>query len=343
METKNEIKIKISTDGASSLVRQTPNESGAWKNCRFFINEPIEKCDWWVVFEGVSKSEQTICPVSHTILITGEPSGIKKYPKKFLNQFATVITSQRNIHHRNPIFSQQALPWFVGYKFNFKERSVDSGHDKNYDELKGMISPEKTKKLSIVVSNKKNTPGHEQRMLFVQELQEHFKDRIDIFGRGHKEISDKWDGLAPYQYTICIENGSYPDYWTEKLSDAYLAGSYPFYYGCTNINKYFPKGSYTEINIKKPDEAIALIEKTIQENTYEKSMKELAEAKNLCLDTYNIFPVICDFVNKNKDENKNIKKIVILPERNFKTIQNFLQRIKNSVKKIIRKNKRNGA
>ncbi len=74
----DKIRIKISTGGKGSLIRQTPNESGVWGNCHFYIDEEIDDCDWWVVFEGTSKPEQTICPASHTILITGEPSGIKK-------------------------------------------------------------------------------------------------------------------------------------------------------------------------------------------------------------------------------------------------------------------------
>ncbi len=41
----------------------------------------------------------------------------------------------------------------------------------------------------------------------------------------------KLDYLSDFRFTIAAENGSYPGYTTEKLVDAFLAGSVPIYWG----------------------------------------------------------------------------------------------------------------
>jgi len=88
-------------------------------------------------------------------------------------------------------------------------------------------------------------------------VKDYFGERIDIFGRGINEIEDKWDALDRYKYHIALENSVVEDYWTEKLSDAYLAGCYPIYYGCPNIEKYFDISSLARINITQSDPVIS--------------------------------------------------------------------------------------
>src|SRR6185436_3361227 len=132
-------------------------------------------------------------------------------------------------------------------------------------------STKKDKVLSIVVSNKTFTKGHKKRFDFLQKIEKELGDTIDIFGFGFKTIEDKWDAIAPYKYHIAIENASYNDYWTEKLSDAFLGQTHPIYYGCPNIYDYFPKNSLSVIDIEKPDEAIEKIKGIIRSNTYEES------------------------------------------------------------------------
>lgn len=35
---------------------------------------------------------------------------------------------------------------------------------------------------------------------------------VDFFGKGTRYIKDKWDGIAPYKYTIAIKNVDIPYY-----------------------------------------------------------------------------------------------------------------------------------
>jgi hypothetical protein len=46
------------------------------------------------------------------------------------------------------------------------------------------------------------------------------------------------DLISKYKFNICFENKSMKNYLTEKLAVAYMAGSIPIYWGCSNISDY---------------------------------------------------------------------------------------------------------
>ncbi|MEN6508516.1 MAG: glycosyltransferase family 10, partial [Smithella sp.] len=131
------------------------------------------------------------------------------------------------IDHPNPVLQQSGLPWHVGRR---QKGHINLGFTKDYDELKAITSIDKTKMISVVSSSKTMTDGHRQRVDFALRLKSHFGNKIDLFGRGLNEIEDKWDALADYRYHVAIENSEVNHYWTEKISDAFLAGCHPIYH-----------------------------------------------------------------------------------------------------------------
>lgn len=44
--------------------------------------------------------------------------------------------------------------------------------------------------------------------------------------------------ISQYKFMICFENVSKPHYFTEKLVNAYYAGTIPIYWGCPNVGDY---------------------------------------------------------------------------------------------------------
>jgi hypothetical protein len=292
------ITIKLTCPGWP-IERQTPNQEGIWDNCRFLINQHVTKCDYWVVVEGLKKNEKAVCPRENTILITHEPPVIKQYPRHYVEQFGAVITCRRDIKHKNLFYNQPALPWHVGRR---QRNHVNLSFSKDYDELMSMRSFQKDKLISVISSAKTANQGHRRRLKFVHLLKQHFGDGIDVFGRGIREIEDKWDALARYKYHVALENSAVENYWTEKLSDAYLAGCYPIYYGCPNIEHYFDSSSLTSIDMRHPEKAIGMIETCIKESMYEQSKHLIQEARNAVLNRYNLFAVICEYVNNNQRE-----------------------------------------
>jgi hypothetical protein len=98
---------------------------------------------------------------------------------------------------------------------------------------------EKTKLVSMISSSKAWAEGHRNRLKFV----ELYKDRVDLFGNGFRDIEDKITGLKDYMFSIAVENCKYDDYFTEKITDCFATGTVPIYWGTKKISKYFdPNG-----------------------------------------------------------------------------------------------------
>jgi hypothetical protein len=291
------LKVKLSTSFPHwPLARQTPGGSGLWKDVQFYIDQPVDECDAWLVYDGLVKPETAICPVENIVFITAEPPSIKTHDAKWLRQFARVISSQRNLRHPGVRLSQTGLPWHVG---------------KSYDELSREGFPKKSKNLSIIASNKSFTAGHQQRLAFVEQLRQ--RSHGDLFGRGVRELENKWDGLADYRYSVAIENCEYPDYWTEKIADCFLAGTTPFYYGCPNIADYFPPEAFVWIDLANPEKALARIEEVLAGNDCEKRQPALTKAKNLALNEYNLFNLLAGVCAGLNFESKR-RKVRVKPE-----------------------------
>ena len=87
----------------------------------------------------------------------------------------------------------------------------------------------------MVTSNKTITPQQKFRVDFANTN----KNKIDIYGRGFNEITNKEEGLDDYMFSICIENATHNTYFTEKILDCFLTGTVPVYTGTKNITNFF--------------------------------------------------------------------------------------------------------
>jgi len=302
--------VKLSINSSKeSVYRQSPNNDGIWGQYKFIVNEEIEECDFWVVYsKGERKSDASKVAPENIIFISGEPEPIYHYANKFVKQFSTVVTTRQDIDHSNIINLHPAQPWWVGRR-TIKDGSIV--FDLLYEDL--FISPEKTKLISVITSNKSFTKGHNDRIHFVQKLKSHFGSYLDVYGKGINDFDDKWSVLKDYKYHIVIENSSYRDYWTEKLADCFLADSFPFYHGCTNLNKYFQPNSYKYIDIYDLKKSIKVIEESIENNLWEKNYVYLKEAKKLIMHEHNILPYISKICD-NMDASLNKKQVIIKNE-----------------------------
>ena len=102
----------------------------------------------------------------------------------------------------------------------------------------------KTKSLSIIVSDKKWLPGHQLRHQVMSSIGE----KMDIFGRCCNYIENKGDALRDYKFNICIENLQNTNWFTEKLIDCLRTGTVPIYWGCPNIGDYFNTKGFFIVN-----------------------------------------------------------------------------------------------
>jgi hypothetical protein len=113
------------------------------------------------------------------------------------------------------------------------------------------ILPQKTKCMSLMISNKRITTGHNYRHTLCKLiLNSHLP--IDIYGTGcvyYKQILDtrlkgNFQEQEPYEdylFHIAIENVETPHYFSEKIMNPLLCNTIPIYLGCNQIDQYFPK------------------------------------------------------------------------------------------------------
>lgn len=317
------VKIITGTHSDLDFFRMTKNCDGVSLDGRykFYVDEEIDSPDFLVVRNRKFVREPLHYNVAkeNTILAISEPESVLHFSHTYAQQFASVLGCQPKINHKNVTPAPAILSWTMG----LRGKGADAI---TYNNLKNQPFPKKTKLISVITSNKVQVRGHMERILFVQRLKKRYGNKIDVFGRGINDFDDRWDVLAPYKYHIAIENCSEPHYWTEKLSECFLAGAFPIYYGCTNVGDYFPKGAYASIDINDFEAACAVIDKILAEDTYEQALPYLYEAKELILERYNALQLIaahCDTLNANAPKSH----ITILPEKKYLNFRQIFREV----------------
>jgi len=302
-----EIVVKVSSgrsDRTQLLLRQTQKLSGIWKNCKFIVNKPTDKCDWWFVLHGsgLIKSEATYCDPEHIVYVSMEPSEkVSKASQEFLEQFSQIVICDRNIKHPNIKYANW-LTWWVGIVVEKvrNKHCFSPKYNFDYNFLSSFSLPKKKNRISVVLSNKEHFEGHKKRLIFLEKiLDSPIAKYIDVFGHGFNPIPDKWDAIVSYKYHLVLENATEKDYWSEKLADTFLGYAYPIYYGCPNIFDYFSENALVTIDINRADESIDLLESTIKSDLYDRRIEAIGTARDQILNQYNIFNLMADLsVNK---------------------------------------------
>ncbi len=118
---------------------------------------------------------------------------------------------------------------------------------------------EKTKNISCVSSNKSFLKGHQVRLEMINHLlNSDCKNYFDMFGHGFQSIDTKMPAMKDYRFSITIENAYIPNYASEKISDCFLTGTIPIYYGCPNISEYFDMNGIITFSTKEQLENILI-------------------------------------------------------------------------------------
>lgn len=310
--------------GHTFFYMQSPGGGGFYNDYRFIVNDANEPVDICVVWGGINTNEIKVkCPKGKLIYMTEEAHDARFYNQKFIDQFDAVIACRDDIKHKHLIRTHEINTWHIPY---------------SWDELYDNHVP-KTKDISIVASDLTILTGHKKRFAFVNKLIGHFKDRLDVFGRGFNELDDKWLGLAPYKYSIAIENSSIPGYFTEKLSECYLANCMPIYYGAPNIADYFDVRTILQIDINDYKKSIRLVEELLEANPYEQLKGQIIFQKQKYLTEYHLYPALCKLFRQYFKDTSEIKPIVriVKAEQRFekfhhlkKATQSIREKIMNS-------------
>ena len=291
----------------AGLLRQTPGGKGVWDDIQFTL-DPVEACDYLIMLNNRKANKtKAHCPKENVWAIMQEP--YVKYLYDWIveghESYSKVFTHCPPSNDQKYIPSQPAIPWHV---------------TRTFDQLTHEKIPQKSKNISWILSKLTFLPGHRKKMALLNFLKQKSKYEIDLFGRGIRYIQDKWDGLAAYKYSIAIENTSGPDYWTEKIADCFLTWTVPIYWGCTNLENYFPKESFIRIDVEKHEESLKKIKEIIENDDWEKRIPALEVARNLVLHKYQIFPYLSELIHSQPYEKFEKIEIIIPGYRSKKWI-----------------------
>lgn len=328
-------KINLVTQHNINWLRQFPNGKPQWGEFDFLFNSNLLDYDWLVVFDDINEKIVLKDGFKNTLHIATEPPTIVNYDEYFLRQFSYVVQIQSNLNHGGNISSPLGLNWHIG---------VSKKRELYYEDIDMLFNFPKKKLLSVITSNKSFTKEHKKRIEFVKKLKDYYGDNIDFYGRGFNDMDDKLVALKDYRFHVVIENSVYDNYFTEKITDCFLAGSFPLYHGCKNLENYFPKDSFCRIDINDFDKSISIIDSAISNNLDIKNYRFLESAKYKVLEKYNIFPLIVDLINKiekgkyGSNVGKNLEKNKIFSYRSeifkMKYSSSFKIRFKSYLKYI---------
>lgn len=255
---------------------QTPNNSGIWEDIQAVDNK--DDADYIIVQDECNEP----IDMKKTIFFGREPKHIQGMKSNWFTP-----NTLRYYHHE---VSNCWLPqtWWVKLPYN---------------QLVNMESPNKTKNLSVIDSGKTITNNHTKRRDVVLNLANKYPNDIDIWGKivggrinqrpymNSLPYRQKDGGLLDYRYNLAIENGSTDFYFSEKICDPLLCWTLPIYWGCKNIDKFLPKGSYILVDIEKNDCVDEIIR--ISKSSYrEENMDAIREARELILKKYNLWSTI---------------------------------------------------
>ena len=162
------------------------------------------------------------------------------------------------IHQNN--FIEYALKhigkYFIGSVHTFPTPTFVGHHGFLFHEIPKHIpfTPQKRKLMSIMVSRKTYTPGHQYRHIIASHILKNNLP-IDIWGNGVENYKQKFPNnknimggfksmeemCRDYLFTIAIENTSHDHYFTEKIINPLINNTIPLYWGCKKVEEYFPK------------------------------------------------------------------------------------------------------
>jgi hypothetical protein len=289
--------INLSSVHPNPWSRQFPHSIPEWEGWKFVFNAEEEPYDYLVVFDDLHAPIKPHCPEENILHLATEPPSVHRYDENFLRQFAWVITQNDTLKHSGKILHQPGLTWFIGWQ----PGETDNSKIMSFDELEDLFGQPKSRLISVIASNKTFTPEHKARLEFAQKLKEHYGDKIDFYGRGFFPMDDKLDSLKNYRFQVVLENSSHNHYFSEKLTDCVLAGTYPIYYGCPNLHEYFSENSYLRIDIQDFDGSVALIDQAIAENYDKKYRAELLKSRDQTLYEHNLFPMLINIIKGIED------------------------------------------
>ncbi len=269
----------------SDYINQTPNCDGVWND--IVVTNNAEEADYLIIQDNCGNNLLNMFDEDRRLYFSREAldsQSINNYPTDSVKRFS--------------YWDGTGLLWT---KWWYPNKS-SGGINKTYNELLDETPINKTKNLSCIQSDKNNSWGHKLRHNFLGDFINK-TNCLDLYGgirysNKGLENNNKCSGLDDYRYTLAFDNqNTIKDFFGTQFTDAILRWTVPIYWGGANLSKYFPEGSYIELDIENEGE-IERITRLIEEDDYNNRLKAIDKARRLILNEYNMWPIIEKVIEK---------------------------------------------
>lgn len=182
-------------------------------------------------------------------------------------------------------------------------------HDKHLNNVQWRFKLEENSikldglnKIAIILSHKLIYPGHIKRVDFIKKLDHKI---LDVYGKENYHSLNNYQGtvdyannvLMKYKYYIMGENFIEHNYATEKIWEPIICECLTFYSGCPNLEDYIDPRAFVRIDFDKPDEAINIIKKAIDEDWWSQRIDIIRKEKQKILNNLGFFPRLEELLN----------------------------------------------
>ena len=272
---------------------QTPESSGIWEDIQCTTNP--KEADYLIIQDNCNKQLWEIFEPEQRLYFSREaltPNEIDNYPEDECEHFS--------------FWDETGYLWTKWWYPN----KFSGGVNMTYDELVN-LEPMGVKLhgLSCILSDKEMNYGHIRRKRFVSEFMSRKRDFIDLYGSvycANKVLKDddKRNGLMNYNYHLAFDNqDTIKDFFGTQFTDALLCWTVPIFWGGGDLDKYLPKGSYEILDVDDYNEIDRIVELVENVNEdYPARIPAIAEARELILNKYNMWPTIKNAIDSLESE-----------------------------------------
>jgi len=199
---------------------------------------------------------------THAIVLNNYTININPFHMKNIIKSNSINCSKNNIlglSHEPPEIEKihinkfkEIKKYIISYDLKNKPSNFITKYSYIINSVSRCTNIKKNKTMSLILSWKLMTRNHSYRIKLAREILKTDLP-IDIYGDYRSTFHDTNDnrlkGQFPlngdepykdYKFSICIENSIHSHYFTEKIVNPMLLECTPIYYGCVNINSYFP-------------------------------------------------------------------------------------------------------
>lgn len=267
--------------------KQTPGSKGEWGSLRGIDN--YKHADYFMVIDFLP-SHLGIDPAKCVFLNAHPETLVKSYKDMSRYRCLKKVDAKDGLGF---------LEWWIKY---------------DYDYLKALKPPVKTKNLGSIVSNAQTDRSHILRLDWLKRFTKRDGLDFNLHGRiqpstpgmsryyrgvcgsgdrrgaaasgGNDHMSGKEQVYLDHKYMLEFDNiGKH--YFSERVLDCMLLWAMPIYFGGQSVHKYLPPESFRYLNINGDGKDVLDI---VNSGFYEKHIDDLSKARNILLDNLQLWP-----------------------------------------------------